>query len=145
MIQPTPRRRDVELVPPWENFRDSELIILSVYSPSGRPTRENRLLDEVGRRQFIGDWGHEPSPNWELLTERLRQALMQLRATVDASPNRMGGALVLKGTRFKVSQLLAELADSDAVDELADEFEIDAEQIRDVLHAIAVTVDQSVC
>jgi uncharacterized protein (DUF433 family) len=144
MIQPAPRRVEVELTSRWEQFPDADVMI-SADSPSGRPTRENRLLEEISQYGVAADWEHEHWPNWELLTDRLRKALLQLRATVESSPQRMGGALVLKGTRFKVSQLIAELADSDAVEEMADEFEIDAEQIRDVLHAIAVSIDRSVC
>lgn len=45
-----------------------------------------------------------------------------LGGTIEAVPLRMGGAPTIAGHRFKVSQVLAEIADEDAINDFCDEF-----------------------
>ncbi|HEV3006843.1 MAG TPA: DUF433 domain-containing protein [Pirellulales bacterium] len=52
-----------------------------------------------------------------------------------------GGIPVLKGTRFTVAQLFAELAEGESIDSLANEFDLDRAQLSTLLHALAVRVD----
>jgi uncharacterized protein (DUF433 family) len=70
-------------------------------------------------------WGHEALQN-----------------AVEIDPNRRGGIPVLKGTRFTVGQALAELADSAGVPEVAERFDLDEEQIRDLLYGLALLADK---
>lgn len=56
---------------------------------------------------------------------------------IESSPTKLGGIPVLRGTRFSITQLLAELADSDIIEEIAEDFELDANQIKGGLHALS--------
>ncbi len=67
-----------------------------------------------------------------------------LQECVETSPDRLGGVPVLRGTRFSVSQLFAELADSAAVDELADDLELDPALLKKFLHALAMQLDKPI-
>ena len=73
-----------------------------------------------------------------------RQALRTLVDCVEIDPQKLGGVPVLAHTRFSVAQLFAELADSgsDAIDEIAENYEVDPELLRQFLHAFAVYVDK---
>jgi uncharacterized protein (DUF433 family) len=70
-------------------------------------------------------WGHEALQN-----------------SVEIDPNRRGGVPVLKGTRFTVAQTLAELADSSGVPEIANEFDLDEETIRQLLYGLALLAEK---
>lgn len=78
----------------------------------------------------------------EPFAERASQAVLTLQECVEVSPERLGGIPVLRGTRFSVAQLFAELADRAAVDELADDLELDPALIKRLLHALAVQLDK---
>ena len=73
---------------------------------------------------------------------RTQCAVKALADVVDFDPERRGGSPVLKRTRFKVSQLIAQLADGDSVDSLVDELELDADNVRQFLHALSVILDR---
>jgi uncharacterized protein (DUF433 family) len=77
------------------------------------------------------------------LAERARQALAMLRDTVEIDPDIMGGVPVLKGTRFPIPQLIAEIADGRSVDNLASTFSLDRNQIENFLHGLAIHLDHS--
>jgi uncharacterized protein (DUF433 family) len=66
-----------------------------------------------------------------------------LRNSVEIDPNRRGGIPVLKGTRFTVGQTLAELADSAGVPEVASQFDLDEDVIRELLYGLALLADKS--
>lgn len=107
---------------------------------------ENKQL-EVPKRKGMKQWTialplvfDYEQEQW--LVERSRQAMIVLRNSVESRPGKLGGAPVLKGTRFSVTQLLAELADSDAVEEIADNFELDKNEIRQFLHAFSVYLNR---
>lgn len=61
---------------------------------------------------------------------------------VEVNPRKLGGKPVLRGTRFSISQLLAEIGDHDVIKEIADDFELDEIQLRQVIHALALSLDQ---
>lgn len=65
-----------------------------------------------------------------------------LRNAVDVDPKRVGGMPVLKGTRFTVAQTLAELAQSSAVTELAENFDLDAGVITEMLEGLALVLSR---
>ena len=64
--------------------------------------------------------------------------MVALNDLIEVNPRKLGGVPVLKSTRFSIGQLLSELADSAAVSEVASDFELDEEQVRQTLHALAV-------
>lgn len=67
--------------------------------------------------------------------------MVMLRDTVVIDPDIRNGVPVLKGTRFTIPQLFAEIADGRSVDQLARAFSLDVEQIRDFLHGLANHLD----
>jgi uncharacterized protein (DUF433 family) len=73
---------------------------------------------------------------------RYYQAVRTLRDCLESNPQKLGGVISFRGTRFSVSQFLAELADSDAIQEIADEFEVEQTFLQTFLHALAVCFDR---
>jgi uncharacterized protein (DUF433 family) len=65
-----------------------------------------------------------------------------LREVAEINPRRRGGVPVLKGTRFTISQALAELADSSGVDEVAKNFDVDASAIKEMLEGLSLVLMQ---
>jgi hypothetical protein len=49
---------------------------------------------------------------------------------------------VLRGTRFKLSQLFSQLAEGDSIEDLVDDMELDGEVLRDLFNAMSVIVDR---
>ncbi len=78
--------------------------------------------------------------NW--MAERSRQAMNMLHETVDIDQDLMKGVPVLKGTRFPISQLLAEIAEGRSVDQIAKAFRLNLELIKDLLHGLALHLDR---
>jgi uncharacterized protein (DUF433 family) len=76
------------------------------------------------------------------LADRSSEALLALRDYVEATPQKLGGIPVFQGTRFSIPQLFTELADSDAVHDIADNFELDEEKLRKFLRAFAVYLNK---
>lgn len=69
-------------------------------------------------------------------------AELKLRDLVEVNPNKVGGVPVLKGTRFPVAQLLSQVADGDSLCDIAENFDLDCDQIRAVFHALAAQLDR---
>jgi uncharacterized protein (DUF433 family) len=65
-----------------------------------------------------------------------------LREVAEINPRRRGGVPVLKGTRFTISQALAELADSSGVNEVAQHFDIDANALKEMLEGLSLVLMQ---
>ena len=82
--------------------------------------------------------GHE-----EWLGERARFALTMLRDCTEVNPEKRGGVPVLKGTRFTLAQLLAEIAEGRNVQELSEDFELDLETIKQFLEGLSICFDHS--
>jgi uncharacterized protein (DUF433 family) len=61
-----------------------------------------------------------------------------LRGVVQISEQRRGGVPVLKGTRFTVAQVLAELGDSSGVQEVASNFDLDPVVIKEMLDGLSL-------
>ena len=73
---------------------------------------------------------------------RLRLAGDALRDCVEINPHKLGGIPVLRGTRFPVSQLLSHLADGDSVADVAENFDLDQEQLTTLLHVLSAYLDR---
>jgi len=61
---------------------------------------------------------------------------------IEAKPGHFGGKPCLKGHRFTVAQILAELADGQNVYGLAAEFDLEAKELIQVLNDIAQAFDR---
>ena len=100
-------------------------------------------------RVFPEDWIRRKPPKGvhiadldESILDRLRAALRMLSLSVDVDPDIRSGVPVLKGTRFPVSHLLAELADDQDVSEIADAWDLDSEVIKKVLRGLSISLDR---
>lgn len=74
--------------------------------------------------------------------DRVGSALAAMQQAVDSKPQILGGAPVLKGTRFSIAQLFAELAEGESIDAIAADFELDRASLNSILHALAVCLEQ---
>ena len=63
-----------------------------------------------------------------------------LREVAEVNTKRRGGVPVLKGTRFTLSQALAELADSSGAEEVARNFDIDVNIIKEMLEGLSLVL-----
>jgi uncharacterized protein (DUF433 family) len=99
------------------------------------PEEADRILTTL-RRTAAPD-----EADW--LAERIRHATSTLRQVVNIDPDVRGGVPVLRGTRFTLAQLLAELAEGRSVSEIADAFRLNKEQIQQVLESLATYLDRS--
>lgn len=77
--------------------------------------------------------------NW--LKECLIFGRGQLEQSIDIDPKRRSGVPVLKGTRFTVAQTLAELAESSGVNEVANNFDLNAETIKQLLYGFSSIIE----
>jgi uncharacterized protein (DUF433 family) len=85
-------------------------------------------------------WG---SADQDWVAERVRYASLTLRDCIEVDPDLRSGVPVLRGTRFTVAQMLAELADGRSLSEIAGAFRLNEDQMRQVLESMAIYLDQS--
>jgi uncharacterized protein (DUF433 family) len=113
--------------------------------------RNERRLPAVPQRKELGVWDLPTDVNpvssfdyshEQWLADRSRLAMVALRNCIEISPKKLGGVPVFRGTRFSASQLLAELADSDAIKGISDDFEVKENLLREFLHALAVHLNR---
>ncbi|GEM_PF-4567732 len=78
----------------------------------------------------------------ERLAERARWAASVLRDCVEADGNKRGGIPVLKGTRFTVAQVFAELGDGRNVAEIAADFDVELDTLKALLQGFATHLDR---
>jgi uncharacterized protein (DUF433 family) len=72
------------------------------------------------------------------VVENAIKSVAALGDLTEAHAGKCGGKLVLKGTRFSIAQLIAELADDlESVRNVCDNYDLDPEQVVAVLHALA--------
>lgn len=78
----------------------------------------------------------------EWLGERLRYSTIALRECIEVNPNKRGGIPVIRGTRFTVAQLLAEIAEGRSLNEIAEDFEIDLHLLKKLLESMSIYLDR---
>ncbi|MEM8641503.1 MAG: DUF433 domain-containing protein [Cyanobacteria bacterium P01_G01_bin.54] len=61
---------------------------------------------------------------------------------IEIHPEMRGGIPVLKGTRFPVARVLAELGEDETISEIAEDYDIDANKLRDLIENLAMFFDQ---
>lgn len=77
-----------------------------------------------------------------LISMRMTYAAHLLNEVIEINAKKASGTPVLRGTRFKIAQILAELADDKSVSKLAREFDLDREKIEEMLHGMAILLDR---
>jgi uncharacterized protein (DUF433 family) len=65
-----------------------------------------------------------------------------LRDCTQVNPRKCGGIPVLKGTRFSLAQVLAEIAEGRSVSELAEHFKLEPAMIKEFLEGMAIALDR---
>jgi uncharacterized protein (DUF433 family) len=78
----------------------------------------------------------------EWLAERTKHAILMIRDCVEVNPNKRGGVPVLKGTRFTVAQLFAELGEGRSLGEIAEDFELDPTMMKKLMESFAIQLDR---
>lgn len=86
---------------------------------------------------------HQPS-RVEWWVECHLHGMQTLAGVVEIDPDVRGGLPVLVGTRFTIAQVLAELADTHGVDEVASEFDLDADAIRSLLNGMSLVMQRPI-
>jgi uncharacterized protein (DUF433 family) len=68
--------------------------------------------------------------------------LLSLHQCVEVDPHRRGGVPVLKGTRVTVAEALGEIADSSCIREVADNFDLDFENLKCLLNGLSLLLNR---
>ncbi len=83
------------------------------------------------------------SGSWHgILAYRAQEATRLLVDSVEINKSKRGGVPVVRGTRFSVAQVLAELAEDHRVSEISSEYEMDLQRLRDILNGLALHLDK---
>jgi uncharacterized protein (DUF433 family) len=102
---------------------------------SDRPRQEIQFFQRTPAK-------YRPLSPEEWLAERARHAMLMLRDCAEVNPRKRGGVPVLKGTRFTLAQILAEIAEGRSVTELAEDFDLDLEIIKQFLEGLSIYFDR---
>lgn len=76
-----------------------------------------------------------------MIPNDLKSAIIRSGA-VEITTTKRGGVPVLKGTRFTLAQLLAEISEGRSVQELAADFDLDIDIIKSYLESLAAYFDR---
>ena len=72
------------------------------------------------------------------LTREVREVCSSLIEFVEIDPNRACGRPVLRGTRFPIDQLIAEIAQTHGVREVAEDFDLDYQKVKRFLEVLSI-------
>lgn len=75
-----------------------------------------------------------PPKEKNLMDDELTKRLVNV---VSCKPDILDGAMCLRGTKFPLYQLFAELAESDYIAKIAEDFDLDESQVREYLHTVS--------
>ena len=78
----------------------------------------------------------------EFVAECTLNALRMLGDSVETNLEKRKGIPVLKGTRFTIAQLLAEIADGRNIVDISVDFELDLQTIRHFLEGLSLYLDR---
>ena len=76
------------------------------------------------------------------LAQRWSQAVALLRESVVFRENLRSGVPCLSGTRLTVAQIIAQLAEGESIDELAEDMEIDREMVVKFLNGLSMILNR---
>ena len=77
------------------------------------------------------------------VADRIREAAVMLRDSVEINARKRGGVPVFKGTRVPIALILAELANNANVPEIAEDLGLSEDLIRGFLEGMAIHFDRS--
>jgi uncharacterized protein (DUF433 family) len=126
------RPREIRWEPGPSDIRAAEIAVAWT-GPRSIPWSPRTVVRPVARRRL---------DEWIML--RISRAKTMLHDAVDVDPSLRDGVLVLRGTRFPVSRLLAEIADDNPVSEVAEDFDLDINLLRKLLQAMAVCFERPI-
>jgi len=86
----------------------------------------------------------EPHPSEAVFSLRLLTASRMLRSTIEIDPAKRSGTLLVRGTRFPVSQFVAELAEGSTVSDVATDYDLSPDVLRSFLQGLAIYLDRPV-
>lgn len=95
----------------------------------------------------LANWqavGHHDSSmsKAEWLAEQAKNALLMLQDCVEVNPGKHGGIPVLRGTRFPIAQVFAEMSEALSIEERATDFDLDRDSLKKLLEALAIHLDR---
>ncbi len=76
------------------------------------------------------------------MAERLAHSVRLMGDAVHIAADIRAGVPVLRGTRLPLSRILAEIADSEFIEQFAERWEIDALPLRDFLDGLSIQLDR---
>lgn len=65
-------------------------------------------------------------------------AIYQLKNSIDISPDIRGGEPVLKGTRYPLSRVFAEIIEGKSIKEISENYDLDIKNIKNVISGLAL-------
>jgi uncharacterized protein (DUF433 family) len=80
----------------------------------------------------------------EWVAERAQHALLTLRDCVEVNAGKRGSIPVLRGTRFTLSQLFAEISEGRSLLEIAADFGLDLDQMKKFMESFSIHIDRPV-
>ncbi len=75
--------------------------------------------------------------------QRLEYGLNELSDVVEIRNEIRGGVPVLKGTRIPVAKILAELGEDMTLSEIAEDYDINIQQVKVFIEGLAILLDRS--
>jgi len=104
--------------------------------------RRSNASDDSGSCSYRRNGTLSVLPKEQRILEQLWRSSLALKDCIETSRNKLGGVPVLKGSGFPVHQVLSQLADGDSIDDLAENFELDRDQLSMLLHALATSLNR---
>jgi uncharacterized protein (DUF433 family) len=127
------RRPDSALVPAGQRV---DIFTVASAIEGDQPALSDWLRDEAIPLHV----SHSSEEEW--LAERARHALLMLRDCVEVNPGKHGGIPVLRGTRFPIAQVFAELSEGLSIEQLAADFDLDRDMLKHLLEGFAIQLDR---
>jgi uncharacterized protein (DUF433 family) len=114
------------------------------------PTRSFARPESVsvlhGWLEFVGSKLPRPEKarleDW--LGRRLRRAEIVLQESVARDAKTRRGTLVIRGTRFPVARVFAEISDDRRLSEIAEDFDLDINMLRQLVEGMAIVFERPV-
>ena len=85
----------------------------------------------------------QPTQREQLFLKRLEYGLKELSNVVEIHNGIRGGMPVLKGTRIPIATILAELGEDTTITEIAEDYDINAKEIKVLIEGLAILLERS--
>jgi len=104
---------------------------------------ENTHYDTVNQSKSLEAALFQPTQREQLFLKRLEYGLKELSSVVEIHNEIRGGMPVLKGTRIPIATILAELGEDTTITEIAEDYDINAQQIKVLIEGLAILLERS--